>query len=271
MKKNILMTGSTGFVGKKLLDKIGGKYQINTFSGKTRVDLKDKEDVFDITKNKDIVIHLAYSKNYPENIIITKNLIEACKKNKIKKILILSSMSAKREKPDKYGKNKLYIEKLIKESKLNYTILRPSIIYGSGSSSFNFIIDYMNKIPFFTPIIGNGKYFIYPIHVNDVIQSIISCIDSEKTNKKEYDIVGRDRIYFIELINMLKKQLKSNKINIYIPIFVCKIISYIFPKIINKENIENLSEDSKPELLEAKKDFNFNPIKFKEGIKNGLI
>jgi NADH dehydrogenase len=279
MKKiKILITGGTGFIGKKLFFSMGDEYNCisisRKFTGNSKVlvgDLKNYSSVKNYFHDIDVVIHLAYSKNYPENIVITKNLIKLSKENKIKKIILLSSMSAKRNFPDNYGKNKLHIEKIVKNSGIDYTILRPSIIYGKGSTSFDFIINYIKKIPFFTPIIGDGKYGIKPVHIEDITNAIKKCIANKKTNNKGYDLPGGEEIYFLDLINVLKKEINVRKPNLYLPKGICKIISFILPGIISKENIKNLTEKSFANAEDAHEDFDYKPIKFIDGIKNGLI
>jgi NADH dehydrogenase len=279
MKKlKILITGGTGFVGKNLIKNLNGKYTLKIITRRSsdddlfvKCDLKKSESLYQIFSGYDVIIHLAYSNNYPENIIIAKNIISASKKNKIKKIILLSSMSAKRNFPDDYGKNKLNIEKIVKNSGINYTILRPSIIYGRGSTSFNFITDYLKKIPFFTPIIGSGIYSISPVYISDVSNAIEKCINNKFTDKKEYDLPGGSKIYFIHLINLLKREYKITKVNLHIPIFFVYIVSFIFPRIISRKNIKNLTEDSNADIKNAREDFAYNPIIFSEGVKNGLI
>ena len=274
---NLLITGGTGFVGKNLSSALKGKHLADVLTRKRGEknciagDLLDVKSIKPALKGKDIVIHLAFSQNYKENIIMTKNLINESKKAGIKKIIFLSSMSSKRKHPDDYGKIKQKLEFMIKNSGLNYTILRPSIIYGKGSTSFDFIIKLINKIPLFTPIIGSGKCKISPVHIKDVVSSISKCIKNKKTDFKEYDLPGGEEIYFIELIDELKSEMEIRKKNIHIPIWLCNFISIIVPRLISRENIKNLIEDSLPEIKEAQKDFAYAPIKFKNGIKNGLL
>ncbi|MBU3907278.1 MAG: NAD-dependent epimerase/dehydratase family protein [Nanoarchaeota archaeon] len=291
-KLNILITGGTGFVGSNLVNLLRHKegYSINVLSQQSISskdgfvsnnileedqiiigDLLNYNDAEKATNNIDIVIHLAYSKNYPENLVMAENLINACRKNKVKKIILLSSMSAKRSHPDEYGKNKLEIENMIKKSGINYTILRPSIIYGKGGKSFDFMIELINKVPFFTPIIGSGKYWIMPVHKDDVIKAVEKTINNKITDKKEYDLPGRDKIYFVDLINLLKKEKRIGKINIHIPIMFCKVISMILPKVLSKENIRNLTESSLADMCLAEKDLDYKPISLKEGLKNGIV
>ena len=278
--KKILITGGSGFVGTNLIETLNNakKYEIKIFSRKNIPDgkfiigdLKYFDSINSALKKEDIIIHLANSKNYPENVEIMKNLVKAAKEKRIKKIIFISSMSAKRKYPDDYGKSKIRSERILRESGINYTILRPSIIYGKGSTGFNFLIERTKKIPFFTPIIGNGKYRIAPVYIGDVIESIEDTIENEKTNGKEYDIVGGEDIFFVDLINVLKKETGDKKINIHIPLWICNMIAICLPKVISKNNIRNLTEDSYADIKDAKKDFDYNPIKFEDGIKNGIL
>lgn len=275
--KKILITGGTGFVGRNLISILEKKYNLSILSRKesdkkefVTGDLMNYDSLKNIN-NIDFVIHLAFSKNYPENILMAENLIRFSKERKVKKIILLSSMSATRKIPDNYGKIKREVENVIKESGLNYTILRPTMIYGKGSTSFNFIFYNMGKIPLFTPIIGSGKYIIMPVHVGDVVRSIEKCIVLKKTDRKAYDLPGGEKIYFVQLINLLKRSRNVKKMNVHLPIWFCKLISVFLSGTLSRENIINLTENSTASLEEAKTDFGYNPIKFSEGIKNGII
>jgi len=55
-------------------------------------DLKKYEDVEKALKEINVLIHLANSKNYEENIAMIKNIVQACKKNKIRKLILLVCM-----------------------------------------------------------------------------------------------------------------------------------------------------------------------------------
>jgi|SRR3989344_1046236 len=279
-KTNLFITGGSGFVGKNLVKQINNEYNY-TYSVLSRRktnrqnfvlgDLMDLSSLDKIIKKNDIVIHLALSKNYPENITMTNNLLEICEKKKIKKIILLSSMAAKRNYPDEYGKTKKLVEEQVKNSKLNYTILRPTMIYGKGSTGFNFIIGYLEKIPFLTPIIGNGRYIVIPVNVDDIIETIIVCIKNKKTDKKEYDIVGGEKMYFVDLVNELKKELKIKKPNIHFPVLICKMIATILPSVLSKDKIKNLTQGSLADIEPAKKDFGYNPKKLPNGEENGYL
>ena len=138
--KNILLTGSEGFIGsnvKSILVK--NKFKVYCLVRKKK---KNSKNIFYIKKNFlnkkcDVVIHCAakspennkfHRNDYNENISITKKIIKYSLKYKPKKIIFLSSLSVhgkiiskkvnentKILNPDLYGKSKLFCEKMLKK------------------------------------------------------------------------------------------------------------------------------------------------------------
>ncbi len=108
-KAKILLTGGTGFVGKhvykKLLEKGVSKDNILIPRSKTH-DLRKKSITDNLTKNADIVIHLAgnvggigYNRKYPgtlfyDNLMMGVNLIDSARRNKVKKFVCIGTICA---------------------------------------------------------------------------------------------------------------------------------------------------------------------------------
>ncbi len=292
----ILVTGATGYLGKSLVQEllkknlkvkclVRKKTNLNKLKKETILygDLTDKASLDNALKNTDIVIHLAAVTNVLDknidkvNIQGTRNLVEACKKNKISRIIFISSTAAVKAN-DNYGKSKKEAEDIIINSKLNYVILRPSFIYSKNSPNLLNIIKINKKIPFFTPIIGNGKYKINPVHVNDVISAIISVINNKKSKNKLYYVLGPKEIEFNEFIDEINKALNLKRKKLNIPIPICLLIAKILERLVNKpiltiSTIKATRNNIFYSIEEAKKDFNYDPIDFKRGIleiKNGI-
>ena len=282
----ILITGATGFVGRNLIESLPKEnirclvrdssksdflkeHSIQLVYG----DLTDKKSLDSALKNIDTVMHLAAyvrgndsSLFYKINVDGTKNLIDACKKNKVKRIIALSSMAVTRKYLDDYGKSKKQAEELIRNSDLDYTILRPSMIYGKDSNSTKHLVSYIKMIPLIIPIVGNGNFNIQPVYINDVTSIIIKCLDNKTSIKKTYDLLGETRINFNYFIDFVSSHLNIKKIKLHIPVSLVLIgITFLksfyknFP--ITEEFIKGMGYDTIGDNSKVKQDLN---IKFKK-------
>ena len=178
MVKNILITGGAGYIGSHVTEILLKKYKkvflldnlstghrklINKKAKFFKLDIHKKDKVRKIIKkNKiDSIIHLAANliigegqrkpkKYYKNNVLGTKNLLEACKDTTVKNFIFSSTAAIYKEgqykvseksiiKPKSiYGKTKIKAENLIrnfaKKNKINYGILRYFNIAGSSPS-----------------------------------------------------------------------------------------------------------------------------------------
>lgn len=230
MKNNtlkVVITGANGFVGRNLRKFLNSKkirlvsiarHDFKTYPSETKIitnNFQDKKLVRPL-RNSDTLVHLigigkqSFEKEYQiTNVDLTRNVIQLCRKAKIKKIIFLSGLGVSKYSRSPYFVSKHLAEKEIKNSKLDYTIFRPSYIIGRD--------DYLTKnlkkqtkngviiIP------GSGKYLIQPIFVNDVCKVILKSILSDKFSKKILDLVGPEITSFEKYV---KHFIGSNKIKI---------------------------------------------------------
>lgn len=283
----IAITGATGFLGRHLIAKLKDKdikclvrkedhgfKNIKTVKG----DINDKKALNLLVKNAKIIVHLAAIIDHKDkeeykrvNIDGTKNLISACKKNKVKRIIFVSSMASTKTHLDDYGKSKSEAEKLLLSSGLDVTILRPSFIYGKDSNSMKKLLDFLNKFKVI-PIVGDGEYKLRPVHVDDVVKAIILSINNKKSINKTYDILGKTELTFNEFIDLVCKKYNIKKRKVHIPISICLPISSIgslvtknFP--LKKTFVLSIKSSPAGNIDPAERDLKYKPMSFLEGLK----
>lgn len=141
----IAITGATGFVGQALLDRAKGdlralarqpqnpRDKVEWIAG----DLADKRALTKLLKGTEAVLHVAGVVNAPDqagfeagNVTGTMNVIEAAKKAGVPRLIFVSSLSAREPDLSLYGASKARAERLVMASGLDWTIVRPSAIYG---------------------------------------------------------------------------------------------------------------------------------------------
>lgn len=198
---NIAITGGNGFIGSAFLNLYRDRFDnvLQLTSGKTsigkRYELNDLNSIINQTKGVDCFIHCAFDHNYRDNIIGIRNIIEACKVNKIEKLIYLSTVSVydpmltgevdeSRQYSalyDPYSYEKVKIEKIIRKSELNnVTILQPSIVYGLGGNWTKYAFNLSRSGG--VELSATNK--CNPVYVNDVAQAIYRStqVNSNKIN-----------------------------------------------------------------------------------------
>jgi len=283
----IAVTGATGFLGRHLVARLRNKNikclvrkedhgfkKVKVIKG----NLNDKKALDTLVKNAKVVIHLAAVIDHKDkeeykkvNIEGTKNLINACKNNKVKRLIFVSSMASTKTHLDDYGKSKSEAENLLLNSGLEVTILRPSFIYGKNSNSMQKLLEFLHKFKVI-PIVGDGKYKFRPVHVDDVITAITLCINSKKAINKTYDILGKTELTFNEFIDLVCKKYNIKKRKVHIPISLCLPISSIgslitknFP--LKKAFVLSIKSGTTGSIEHAERDLSYKPMSFSEGLK----
>lgn len=291
-KKRILITGVTGFIGKKILEHFLKKnYLINVivrkgslnkiiFKNKIKIivgDIRDYKAVEKASENVEGVIHLAALKadekdSFDVNVKGAENLVKACFRNGAKYIIYVSTISAKLKKKGLYGETKQKAEKIFLGGKTPTTILRPSIVYSDRCDGIFGKLTRSTKLPFI-PVVGKGNILFYPIHIDDLAKTIEIATSLRSTRGKMYDIVGPDAISFDNLLREIAQSLDRRVRLVHIPIFIGHIFAVILSKLfykppITKSNIYGATQNPKVSGVNFFKDFKFVPRTIKEGFRD---
>jgi len=278
----ILVTGATGFIGKRLVRRMDAKKAVlmvrNRIESRFRqriASLDDENSLYEATKGIEVVIHLAAAvgivdpaANYRINFEGTRKLVGACKKNKVKKIIFLSSVSAVQKKREAYGQSKLQAEKIIIDSGIDYVILRPTLVFGE-SRQFKVIKDIIAKYPVI-PIIGSGKSIMQPISVDDLVEMIIMSLGMKN---EIINLAGPSRITFNQMISKIASSMGIKKPMLHLPKSLCLIAAFFLEKAlrsppITRNQVYALTQDSTTDISDMLAKFKLKPKTFDDMVKN---
>jgi len=117
------------------------------------------------------------------NITATEKVLETVKNYNINYIIHVSSSVVNSKANDFYTTTKKAQEKLVLESGINYTVLRPTLMFGwFDRKHLGWLSRFMEKVPFF-PIPGHGKYIRQPLYERDFAKIIVSLLQKQEINK----------------------------------------------------------------------------------------
>jgi nucleoside-diphosphate-sugar epimerase len=156
-----------------------------------------------------VQLHAQITSKYPEefirnNIDATKIVLDAIKRHAVPYLVHISSSVVVSVANDDYTNTKKAQEKLVVESGIRHTVLRPTLMFGwFDPKHFGWLSRFMAKTPVF-PIPGDGRYMRQPLYERDFCRCIADCIVRER-HGEIYDVVGDTRIDYVDIIHTIKK------------------------------------------------------------------
>lgn len=290
----ILLTGSTGYIGKRLLPVLTeqGHHVICCVRDKNRFEKKeyynDKISLFEVDFLKeinpenipvefDVAFYLIHSMSSSISEFsefetdCANNFVSFIKKTNCRQIIYLSGIANAPELSEHLLSRK-NVEEILKRSNIPVTILRAGIIVGSGSASFEIIRDLVEKLPvMITPKWLNTK--CQPIAIRDVIKFLTGVMLNDKCFGGTFDIGGPEILSYREVLLGYAEVRKLKRFIITLPVMSPRLSSYwlYFVTSTSYKLAVNLVESMKIEVVcrnnDLQKMLNIETIDFKKSVE----
>lgn len=244
----ILLTGVTGYIGKRLLPNLlfeghqviclvrdPRRVQEQFVSNKNvkllKANLLDENTLGDIPNDIDIAYYFIHSMGsssedfYDLEERSAKNFVNAINKTASKQIIYLSGIANTANSLSKHLSSRLNVEKILQNANSPTTILRAAIIIGSGSGSFEIIRDLAEKLP----VMITPKWLktrCQPIAIKNVIDYLLGVINNPKSFCKIFDIGGPDILTYKQMLLGYAEIRGLKRYILTIPVLTPKLSSY---------------------------------------------
>ena len=243
----VFVTGSTGFVGNHVLNELldkghqvralvrpGSEYKLKRPDEmeSTSGTVEEPADLIQGMEGCDAIIHLVgIIRAFPSRGITFEklhteaaaNVVAAAKETGVSRLLHMSALGAREDGPTPYLSTKYAAEELVRESGLDFTIIRPSLIFGRGGEAIKMFSDMVAKIV--VPIIGDGKYRFQPVSASTVAQGFEKALGLEDAHRKTLDVGGPDNVTFDEIMDTLARVKGKTIVKIHLPVFPLRMVS----------------------------------------------
>jgi len=243
---NVLLTGSTGYIGKRILPELieKGHHVICCVRDRQRfsvpasleasidiieVDLLDEASLEQIPLNIDAAYYLVHSMSSSSDYQALEaksatNFKNALAKTQAKQVIYLSGMINEKDLSPHLASRKR-VEEILGEGDYHLTTLRAGIIIGSGSASFEIIRDLAEKLPvMITPRWLNTR--CQPIGMHDVKNMLTACLGNKEVYDRHFDIGGPDVLSYKEMLLGFAKVRKLKRWIFVVPVMTPKLSSY---------------------------------------------
>lgn len=235
-------------------------------------DLEDEQFLSKSMHSVDTVLHIA-------NIALSLNIVNAALNKDVKRLILVHTTgiySKFKSASAGYLDIESKIEKLIAGKKINLTILRPTMIYGSvADGNVIVFLKMVDKFRIF-PVVNHAKYLLQPVHEKDLGEAYFKVLlNEEATRNKNYILSGGEPILLIDIFKIMANYLNKNNYYVSIPFSIAFTGAWFvflisFGRIDFRERVQRLIEPRNYSHDEASKDFGYFPMKFDEGIKSEI-
>lgn len=209
------------------------------------------------------------------NVRGTANILDAAENMGIEELCHVSS-AAVEVLNDRYADAKRSAEELVSEFSGHLTIVRPSEVYGPGDrAGITKLISFVKRWPFL-PIIGDGRYTLQPLHIDDLIDIILRItLERERLGTTTLTLAGPEPLSFNEIIDTIAVTLDRRIFRVSIPASFAMAITAIFdrtglPLPTDTEQIRRVLTPKCWDIAPTRAVIDFSPRPFKQGIRETI-
>ena len=239
--------------------------------------LKNKGLLVRALSGVDTVVHMAAltksrreSDYFEVNVLGTKNLIDACLENGVKKIIYISSAAVSLNGGG-YSRSKLEAEQSIKKSGMKWLILRPSEVYGQrAGDSINQLISWIQRY-IFVPVVGARNCKLSPVFIDDVVSAIAVSIDNQELENLTIVLAGPEELTYEALVDRVASYFGVKRFKLYLPVglvkLAAKVMSSLGLNILVPDQIPRLLSEKLYDIDVAREVLNYSPCCLEDGMK----
>jgi nucleoside-diphosphate-sugar epimerase len=281
--RNLFITGATGKIGLFLVDQLRKRDYIIRVLDNSGISKRNMDNITYVSgdildpgsyashlKDVEVVVHMAgvthtnrAERYYDINARGTRELLHASRKNGVRRFIFLSTRAIAEDGGD-YSRSKFIAENYVRESGIEWVILRLAEVYGiPGGKGVDILLRCIDRLPFI-PIIGKGLYKVCPVHVKDAVFAIEQVISRSGVEDRIYTIAGPESYTYTGLADALLKARRLRKPKIYIPVSLMNIAlrmsALIFgDRFLAADQMSRLISEKSDDISAARRYLSFNP------------
>lgn len=292
----ILLTGATGYIGKRLLPLlvekghkvlccVRDKKRFNPPASLQKnievlqIDLANIDTLRVIPEDIDGAYYLVHSMSTSSDYMEVEqqcaiNFRRTISKTRVKHVIYLSGI-ANESQLSKHLRSRLNVEQELKKGVYRLTTLRAGIIIGSGSASFEIIRDLVEKLPvMIAPKWLNTK--CQPIGITDVLSFLSNTLFNPNTFDRDFDIGGQDILSYKQMLLEFAQVRNLKRKIVTVPVMTPRLSSYwlYFVTSTSYQLAANLVESMKIEVIcrnnVLANILKIEPISYKEALKRAF-
>ena len=271
---SLVVLGGTGFLGTRLVARlIKDGHRVTVLSRDRELhkhllvlpgltlencDVYQEAQLSERFRGKDVVINLVgilnergfagagFRRAHTE---LTQHVLNAARSAGVTRLLQMSSLKAAPDAPSYYLRSKGEAEKLIRDQNtvLDWTIFKPSVMFGPGDSFLNRFAALLAAIPVAFPL-ARPNARLQPVFVDDVVNAMLRCLHGGPSGRQTYELGGPQVYTLLEIVALVAKLTHRRRWIIGLPDFLGSMqaffMNFVPGRPFSSDNYRSLKVDS---------------------------
>jgi NADH dehydrogenase len=205
----------------------------------------------------------------------TLRVVESALACGVRRMIHMSALGTRPAAVSRYHQTKWAAEEAVRGSGLDWTVFRPSVIYGPGDGFVN-LFARMSRWSPVLPVIGRGTALLQPVSIDGVARAFARALDSKDAIHQTYDLCGPDRLTLPQVLQAILRATGRRRVIVRIPRalawYPTAVLEQVFPRILrrpaplSRDQILMLEEDNVGNPDAAERDFQIRSVPFADGI-----
>ncbi len=241
----IAITGATGFVGSHLATRLTSEgHEVVRIARRVRgvgnaIVWSSLDDIDQLTKavtGCKAVAHCAginreigdqtYARVHVEG---TRKVVDAARKAGVEKIVLMSFLRARPQCGSPYHESKWEAEEIVRNSALDYTIIKAGVVYGRGDHMLDHLSHALHTFPLFG-LVGVKEKSIRPLAVEDLVHVMRAALVDRRMKRQTIALLGPEEIYLSEAVRRVAEVVGKQPLMIRLPIFCHQLMASFFER-----------------------------------------
>ena len=198
------------------------------------------------------------------NLDGTRAVIEAMREARVRRLVHLGALGVADDPALHYGTSKARAEVAVAESGLDFTILKPSLLWGERDGFFNIVADLVRISPGLVPVPGRGTARFQPLWIGDLARIVALCLERPETAGRSYDLGGPRAWTYREITAEVLRGMGRRRAIMPVPVPLISLVALVseaahLPFPVASDQLRQLRLDNVGPVDGVERSFGFSP------------